>query len=1395
MFAVRNIVNYMKTRLFVSIVVAIMSFSVVSRANNCVVFTSEHELSSSMVNQVYQDLDGVIWVSTEDGLTSYDGAGFVIFRNNESDSLSLCNNYVRLTYEDSNNRFFVGTLAGLQLYDRATRQFKKIQPYIDGFVVSQGINVSSLVEANDGTLIVGTSGHGLFCLSSEEGGLRLVQNFEILPNCFYIEKLLRDSAGYIWIATLDNGVYVLDSSYRVVNHYDFDGNESCFSLLETADGCVYLGSSTGNLARYIRDENAFELVADKRRQLGAIADMNVEDSCSILLGTDGGGLKVFNTCTNEISDYNLNMLGFNSHKLKVHSVMRDNHKNLWLGCFQQGVLLEPVSENDFIYIGSRSSTTNNVGSCCIMSVTCDKNDNIWVGTDNDGIYLLNKDYSLKRHYSLDVPSNMVPRTALCVYKDSRGNVWVGSYLEGLSRLNPHTGKCTPFHFADNGNVKQATSVYDIVEDEHGNLWVAVSGVGIYRINLGTYEQKLYPAISNGIKCSPLANQLPNAWVNVMLLCKNKLYFGCYDGLGCLDIENDDFLSTFGKNRLLSGEVVHALHEDVDGKIWIGTSNGLFCYDPRTGANDRFTTSYGLPSNSISSIESDADGNLWISTNNGISCLIKQSYFFSNYYASDGLQCNEFSKSASCVNSQGTLFYGGVNGLISFNPQKIKKHYSIPKVIISNFYIHNNAVTKGMMSGNRQIVDCDITKADKVYLSYSDNSFSIEFTAMEYANPERIGYMYSLDGNGWIHMESGGNKVSFSNLKPGKHQFSVRSVDANSYSKERKLYIYIAAPWYASKLAYICYALLFVIIVVLVSMYLRYDYKMKQKIIEHKHAEDINEAKLQFFINISHEIRTPMTLIIGPLQKMLRSDSDPERQKNYGIMYRNADRILDLINQLMDIRKIDKGQMRLRFQEVDVVSMIRDICIDFEYQSAQQKIKLNCVHDNPQIPVWVDYRNFDKIIVNILSNAFKFTPANGEINIKITEGADAKAKKTPLANYVQIDIEDSGTGIDSDDLTRIFERFYQSRGALNMSVSGTGVGLHLTKSLVELHHGTITAANNDGKPGCHFTIRLPKGAEHLSSNDIATPEEIETLAVERASFVEKKEMVKDVQDEQQSKVKSKTKFHVLLAEDDEEIRKYIKEELSSDFHVQECANGQDAWTSILRNAPDIVVSDVMMPLMDGKTLCQKIKQNITVNYVPVVLLTALSTENDKIAGLDVGADAYITKPFNIEVLRHTVQNIIKSRMTLKNKYQGNQSQEEKLEKIEMETPDDRLMQRVMKVINANISNPKLSVEMVANNVGISRVHLHRKLRELTNQATSDFIRNVRLQQAATLLSEKHHCIAEVASIVGFPNPAYFSTAFKDLFGVTPYEYMSQQQNSNKPAVEKAEQDDIAPEKSE
>ena len=649
--------------------------------------------------------------------------------------------------------------------------------------------------------------------------------------------------------------------------------------------------------------------------------------------------------------------------------------------------------------------------------------------------------------------------------------------------------------------------------------------------------------------------------------------------------------------------------------------------------------------------------------------------------------------------------------------------------------------------------------------------------MQYNNPEQISYQYKIEelSNQWLSTEPGVNRVTYNNLPPGKYTFHVRALSHGNLSEIRTVKILITPPWYEMWWAYCIYVFLLGLLVLGIVNYILSRMRHRREIMKREHAEQLNEAKLQFFINISHEIRTPMTLIINPLEKLLAEKKGGEVQKTYLMIYRNAQRILRLINQLMDIRKLDKGQMFMKFRETDMVGFIDDVMLTFDYMARKKKIHFSFEHAMPQLKVWVDMNNFDKILMNIFSNAFKYTPEQGEITVSLSTGRDA-TRRDPLKEYFEITVTDSGIGLDREKIERIFERFYQIDNDVTKSNFGTGIGLHLSRSLVELHHGIILAENREDAPGSRFVIRIPLGSAHLRTDEL---EDVEALITPHAVLVKpEKTDLEEVfeeeegeEDEEGKKTgKAKNRMRILIVEDEEEILSYLKEELEGDYRIMTRKNGREAYDTILADTPDLVISDIMMPEMDGLSLCRKIKQNTNVNHVPVILLTAKSKPEDTMEGMATGADAYMVKPFNTELLKSTIANLLANRKLLKSKFSGAQQQEDKVQKLSMKSADEILMSKIMKVINENLSNPDLNVEMLAANVGLSRVHVHRKLKELTNLSARDFIKNIRLQQAAALLKEKKLTVSEVAYATGYTNLSHFSSSFKEVHGMSPKEYM-------------------------
>lgn len=1321
---------------------------------SCRLFTADRELSSSLINKIFQDRNGMIWIATEDGLNRYDGAKFTIYKHKAGDEHSLAHNYVRTLAEDSKGHLLIGTYNGIQMYNPATDNFTPPATWEDETPFES--TIIDILERKNGEIWV--SGNVLCSLTIDEKEGRLtVGNLKLPIPTSMTDYIIEDRNQSIWMIRGDNGIYKLNTDNKVTHYLGSEKGVGIVSICYDSQGNIFAAAMGKGLLKYDKKTDSFISIPYEGKTNLPVKTLCSSSQDELYIGTDGRGVKIFNNRTQQITDYAFENTYFNSSTSKVHSILKDNAGNFWLAIYQKGVMLIPAQVNSFKYWGYRSIDKNIIGSNCITAMHKDRNGIMWVGTDNDGIYAIAKDGTQKAHFRVTDESSSVPSTVMNLYEDSEQNLWCGSFINGMGKLDKATGHCTYRRDLLDEDGKHVQRVYGFAEDKYKRLWIATMGAGLFYLDLMN-ERMVY---------NEKINSQVNKWISCLYYSKdNKLYAGTYDGINYIDLNTDEFKM----QKLLSKHIIISIYEDFQGTIWIGSSDGLFSWVPQTQKLSTYTTVNGLPSDAIYAIQGDGQGYLWISTNAGISQFHPESGRFINYYVGDGLQGNEFSKNASYKDREGIIWFGGMNGITYFNPQEITNPAKKWNIRITDFYLHNQSVRKGMKSGGYEIIDRPVFEAKEFQLSHSDNAFSIEFSTQELNSPERVTYLYAMNNAPWIALPAGTHRVSFSNLAPGTYRFRVKAMDYTLYSDVREIMIYIHPAWWTTGWAKLLYFLIALAAVGGVTAQIRHRYRMRQEMMQYVHTEQLNEAKLQFFINISHEIRTPMSLIISPLQKLMDNDTDNLRQKAYRTIYRNAERILRLVNQLMDIRKIDKGQMSLVFRETEITGFINDLCETFAEQALKKKITLAFHHpEGKKLKLWVDPANFDKIIMNILSNAFKFTPENGSVDIYLTTGED-KNMYGSLQYYAEIIIADSGIGIPAEEKKHIFERFYQIHNDLNKSSVGTGIGLHLTHSLVELHHGNIRVEDNpDGISGTRFIIRLPLGCKHLR------PEEMEHNKKSNAIYTQAMPITLPIEEKDDAKdtaTRTRTKYRVLVVEDDEEIRHYISQELTNDYYMLESCNGKEALEIIFKRTPDLVISDIMMPDMDGLTLCRKLKQNVNLNYIPVILLTAKAREEDNIEGLETGADAYLTKPFNIEILRKTVGNLIHNRERLRNNFSGQQTQEGKLEKITAQSPDDKLMERVMKVINENLANPNLTVEMLCEQIGISRVHLHRKLKELTNQTTRNFIRNVRLKQAATLLSEKRYTVAETAALTGFTNPNNFSTAFKELYGVPPTTYMEE-----------------------
>ena len=1335
-------------------------FSIQAWAQSGKLFNTDNQLSSNLATQVFQDKSGFIWIATRNGLNNYDGYHITVIKKDMSNFLGLNSNYINSIAQDEKEHILLGT--NNSLLEFTGSEFLKI-PMLDSKGKELATYVKQVYPLKNKDVAVATSGYGIMLKKQDEQKCHAMKGE--VEKLKYIHKLLEDKRGRLWIITEDGKLYRKETNGRVTSHFAGTEGVGAQDIQQDALGNIYLASKNQGVHLLRAGSNVFTRISSIGNL--PIDNIYISRNNKLYIGCDGLGIYVYDPQTGFLQDNPLFSRLVNLAKSKVTSIIEDNQGNIWVSMLQKGVFMQSNIQNDFNYMGFRLGNRNVIGENCVTSLSINQGNQVWVGTDKDGLYLFNiATNSVEGHF-------LNQSTVLTLCKDQQGRTWVGTYTDGLGYMDA----AGSFHPVDLG-ISKSVGILDIKQDPQGNIWIATMGKGLFCLQKDgsrrNYKAK-YGA-DNNLK----VNSLPNDYLIKLSFSNdgNHLYVATSVGLACLDRKRNSWVSTFkGINCLNKNSFSHCVFVDSKDHVWYGTEDGAFCFDFRKGIKPKlYTTANGLTDNSVASITEDYQGNIWLGTIKGLNKLALKSGTITKFYAESGLQSNEFSDASVCTTQdRKTILIGGSGGLNWFQADQVRQHPWQAKVVISGFILNNKMVTPGMKSGSYTITDNWSTFSRDFQLSHEDNTFTLQLSTLTYNDVEQISYVYSINGDAWRTVPAGQNELAFSHMAPGRYKYRIKAI-CNGYETPVKEFTIIVHPaWYASIWAKLFYLLL---LIAAIMLYLRHRKRQMEDLLilqQHIHAEEMGEAKIKFFMNISHEIRTPLTLIITPLLSLIKEDKEPHRQGIYEIIRKNSERILHLINQMMDLRKIDKGQMVMRMCKTDMVSFINEEYDLFKQQAIAKSIDFEYQHDCEELPVWIDRNNFDKVIINTLSNAFKFTPTAGHILLSLTH----------TGHHAYISIKDSGIGIPKDKLETIFQRFYQTPADPNERNVGTGIGLDLTRSLVELHYGTISARNNEGEKGSkfehgsEFIIRIPLGKDHLKPEEIIEEEEMKKEQNNELAEAEQEKQLAENNDQPAETLNNSdttpasakgAKAEIVIVEDEEDIQEYLKAQLSSDFKIRTYPNGKVALNEILKNKPDLVISDIMMPEMDGTTLCAKLKSNINTNDVPIILLTAKSREEDQLEGLQTGADAYILKPFNMDILHRNIINLLTVRRTLRNKFTGNESQNHQVEQIEMQTPDNSLMQRVMEVINENINDSDLSVDMIAQKVGISRVHLHRKMKELTNQTPHSFIRNIRLQQAAKLLKDGKQSITEVMYACGFSNSASFSTMFKNLYGCSPREYM-------------------------
>ena len=1273
-------------------------------------FTSvTDQLTSSMIQNVLQDSRGQMWIATEFGLNRFDGYLFTSYFNNLDNKGSLCFNSATTLFNDSEGRLWVGTVKGLDRYDPATDSFIHYPSGTD-----QQPRVNCIMQLRDGRLLVGTAGYGLMVADHEEQKLLPVTGLTIPDEDGYWVRMMEDSQGNLWKSGIGKVVTVKNLKKDSAPRKLVSSKGIVMDFIER-DGEIYLVCQRGILA--YRDGALTDAGIDMSEFGNHELLLNkgfIDSKGAIYIGTRGNGLFRIKPGGKRLERVTFQSLQIDLDKAKIVSIAEDNHHNLWVGCQSKGLVVIPAQQPQF---ESFSFAMQNRRFGTSVSSVCEGDDGIiWCTVQGNGVFGFDAEGTVVAHPKC-------PADVEFIYRDCNRDYWLGTD-NVLYRYNPLTGNAESVFTYD------CDRMNDMTVDKYGNIYVSTFADGLCIRHASTGKWKNY----NFSKRDSKKGYIGNNWVmSLMPDSHGYVWIATSSGVSVYDPRTDGFNSQ-GWHKLLNGVMCLSLCETREGNILIGTNCGLYLYDRKTKKAGLFEGGELLEGKSVAYIVQDNSGDIWCATSFGIWQWQASKRQFISYVSGNGLAQKEYVNCVGLHTGSDMIYFATNNGITAFLPADVRNTAAhVDSLQLTAFQLGSVPVNTTTLSNGSQVTDTEVMFSRHFTISYMDNTFSMCFSQLNFCNPENIVIEYRLNGsNVWTRNREGNNTITFNHLQPGYYTIDVRALSYGSYSPVTTLTVTVLPPWYRSTVAF----LFFIITVLLLACYIFMTYARRRR-------EQLDEEKMKFLINATHDIRSPLTLILSPLHKLQKRELGEDVSHELTTIERNVQRILTLVNQILDVRKIDKQQMHLKCREVDMVRFVNGVFKMYEYMAKDRGITYHFNHRMERLPVWVDTVNFDKVVSNLLSNAFKYTPDGGKIEVNVVDG-DGK--------WAVIEVIDNGIGLGADGGKRIFDRFYQGENTRREGVAGTGIGLNLCKMVVDMHHGIITAENRKDTQGSVFTVKVPLGTAHLSA------EEMERAPARPAK--------KPTGEKSQTQ---KCTWRVLVVDDDEEIGQYICSELAHFYRFGVCRNGRDAIKELLSNPYDVVVSDVMMPEMDGFSLLRLVKTNVNLNHIPVILLTSKNDVGNRLEGLEKGADAYMTKPFDIEELHGTIDNLMAKALLLKGKFSGMQQQKDKVQDVTVKGNDEALMERIMKVINKNMGNSDFNVDMLAEEVGISRAQLHRKMKELTGIPASEFLRNIRLEQAARLLKERRVNVTQVAYAVGFSNLAHFSTVFRKHFGMSPTEY--------------------------
>lgn len=1327
----------------------------------------QNETSSKFIRSIIQDSSGYLWFGTNNGLFRFDGLNLNIYEHNPNQPSSICHNTVNQLFIDDKNQLWIATANGIAKYNYDQNNFTSVDNVQISLNHLNNSYISSIFVTHSGTIYAGTLGNGLNIYHPESKTFEYISiNPTQSSEANYVNQLIPQNDTHLWIATW-NGLYLLNQSTNTIDKPDFSGHDAPV----VTNGHIFTGitDTTGKLWIYILNHGLFtveksnltckikavdyvnqKLPLEKHRILSLSFNKN-----DLLIGVENLGLSVFDTLSHQQTSYkndptDPNSLPGNS----VWSIYFDHHSKLWLGLYNKGVALYDEYYSKFKSYQFRPGNQQSVPNNNIKCFASDAQNKLWIGTDGGGITLFNE---LNEQFEQILNTESTPKLNSNAVMDiihDGSFTWVAYWNDGIDRIDRKRNTIQNFKVQGEGSGQN--KVQCLFKDDQNRIWAGTAGSGLFLFNKpqrGFIQSSNIKGISipaNGYVSDILQDKNGNIWVATL--------FGLYQ----LEMANSSFKTisyyadTTSKN--LNTNRINCLFEDRQGQLWIGTTDrGLLIYQ-----NQRFSSvvlDSINPNLTITGITRDLNQMLWISTNKGIFYLDPIHRFVKKYTTADGLVANDFYLNAIYTSPLSMLYFGSSNGFNSINPVKIANNPIAPKMHFTQLTVNNQTITPDSI---QSILQNEMNYTHELKLKYNQNSFSISYAGITYSHPEQNRYQFQLIGFNSNWVDAGHQTTAtYTNISPGKYLFRVKGANNDGVWNPTpiEIKIIITPPvwktWWAILLYYLVISLIAAIVLRSWIGQIKLRNELKFEKLAHKKEKELTEQKLQFFTNISHEIRTPLSLILAPIEQLFVDKKLNDSQSKLVVRaFNNSKRLMELIDELLDFRKTEKQMLPLKVSETNITEFFQSIHRNFSNYANDKGLTLQFNEPNDQTIGWFDESVIYKIISNLLSNALKFTPKQGTITLQYS--------LTLLQNteWLTVSVTDTGIGIKSEHLPLIFDRFFQ---ADNKKYAGTGIGLTLVKNLVQLHKGEISV-NSEFNKGTTFEFKVPVSGSAFNPDEILTDKPVINVVDNNVEYMQP--LNTDSLDQSNKSAKP----ILLIIEDNTELLSYLNNELSHHYQVNQACNGSDGHKKALELIPDLIISDVMMPEMDGIELCKILKKDTRTSHIPIVILSAKTTVLDQIAGLSEGADLYIPKPFSITLLKSQINQLIENRRQLFQQF--SQNAHILPASITRNKNDQEFLIQMIELIIEHINDKDLGINLLATKTNLSHDHIYKKIKSLTGETAVEFIRTIKLKEALKLLESQKYTIAEIAFQTGFSTPSYFTRSFKKQFGKAPSDIIKQ-----------------------